>query len=311
VETSKPVGSVSGSHFEGCGEYPVWVKANCVTMLGAGLTFASNAVERIGVDCSALRLRPAVRLLLADRIDVYGRLNVGTLGRPDVVFSSAEAVPAAGDWKGIVLHPGAIANLRQATIQYAENALVSDGGNINLEKCTVERTKYDGVYCGGDHNIRVYDCIFRDIGRSAVRMPGPNLSGAIAQTRFERCGDYPIFLLAEYVFRLWPSNTFVDNVKQRIGVACSETDDLPAGSFHVWKPQPVPLDLTARANESVLGIGKGATLIVHGPNTIMGGGIDVRGNFRCRGEEGKAVTLTAAAQPAVPGSWEGVKWLTC
>jgi len=57
-----------------------------------------------------------------------------------------------------------------------------------------------------------------------------------------------------------------------------------------------------------LGIASGAVLVVHRGNTIMGGGIDVRGTLRANGTAEEPILLTTAASPPTPGSWEGLKW---
>jgi len=58
---------------------------------------------------------------------VLGQLVSNPTGRERVLFTSAAAEPAPGDWLGISLQSPASAFLRRTDIEYAENGIVADG----------------------------------------------------------------------------------------------------------------------------------------------------------------------------------------
>ncbi len=84
---------------------------------------------------------------------VNGILNAEGSQASPIVFTSAAGSPAAGDWTGIRLAPGASGAdliLRHCTVQYCKTGVDYQSSGyaaaIELDTCTVEHTIQDGVY---------------------------------------------------------------------------------------------------------------------------------------------------------------------
>jgi len=333
VETPKPTGSVEDCVFMRNGEYPAYLKANCVDMLGAGLRFHSNGIPSIGVSCStydditgakiwhgqpipldltagssdtlliptgaSLTLQPGCRLL-ADRIQVYGTLISGVSGEVPVVIRGPEEAP--GCWPGISLFPHSSGQFTNTIVRLAETAFTVDDASLAFNEGVVRDCEYDGIYATGGSNLQVADSGFYCNGRNALRLSSVDLIGTVDGCQFSASGDYPIFAVADRVAMLGANNKYLSNGRSAIGVACNLQTDL--SSSQTWQPQGIPYDLTARPAGTVLRVGETVTWTLRPGVVIAGGGVDVAGTVRALGTATDPVLFTAAAG----GSWQGLKF---
>ncbi|WP_444944680.1 right-handed parallel beta-helix repeat-containing protein [Microbulbifer sp. ZKSA006] len=75
--------------------------------------------------------------------------NLSTLGGIDtpVVFTSAQASPAKGDWYGIVVNNGGSLNLRHTTIEYTEYGVYADSGSsLSIDNSVFQYVDETGIY---------------------------------------------------------------------------------------------------------------------------------------------------------------------
>lgn len=334
VETPKPRGSVDDCVFMRNGEYPAYLKADCVEMLHSRLRFHYNGMESIGVSCSAayditgnntwwgqpvpldltagssdtllipagasLTLKPGCRLL-ADRIQVYGRLISGVTGQVPVVIKGPQEIP--GCWPGIFLFPQSTAQLTNTIVRLAQTGFTVDDASLQFDEGVLRDCEYDGIYATGASDVRVAGSGFYNNGRNALRLSGLALTGTVDGCMFMGSGDYPIFAVARNVSMLGPANKYLANVRQAVGVACNLDPDLT--SAQLWEAQGIPYDLTARPQGTVLNIGASATLILQPGVVISGGGVDVRGTLQALGRPTDPILFTCAGGPG--NSWEGLK----
>lgn len=103
-----------------------------------------------------LTIRPGaeIRFSKGAGLTVTGALDaVGTAGAP-IRFLSAEAVPAPGDWTGILLAgPAGSVVLRHAAVSDAE-AIKVGSGDPEISRCTIERG-LTGIVAGKDSSPRI------------------------------------------------------------------------------------------------------------------------------------------------------------
>ena len=334
VETPKPAGSIENCVFMRNGEYPAYLKANCVDMLRSRLRFYDNGIQNLGVSCSAasditgaktwwgqpvdfdltagssdtlviaagasLTLKPGCRLL-AERIQVYGQLISGAAGQAPVVIRGPQEIP--GGWPGIFLFPQSTAEMVNTIVRLAETGFTVDDATLTFHQGVLRDCKYDGVYATGVSGVSIEGSGFYNNGRNALRLSGLNLRGGVDGCLFSGSGDYPVFAVAKHVQMLGPDNKYLANVRQAVGVACNLEPDL--ASAQLWEAQGVPYDLTARPQGTVLHIGAQATLILQPGVAIAGGGVDVSGTLQALGTSTEPIVFTSAGAPGNP--WSGLK----
>ncbi len=337
VETPKPTGSVEDCVFMRNGEYPAYLKANCVDMLGSRLRFHYNGIQSIGVSCStwddivgvktwqgqpvpldltagssdtllipvgaSLTLQPGCRLL-ADRIQVYGTLVAGASGPVAAVIKGPTETP--GSWPGIFLFPNSSAQFTNTIVRLAETGFTVDDATLVFNAGVVRDCEYDGIYATGDSNVQVNGSGFYLNGRNALRLSGLDLTGTVDGCLFSGSGDYPIFIVAGNVPMLGPNNKYLANARPAIGVACNLETDLPASQ--TWQPQGVPYDLTARPQGTILRVGETATWTLNPGVVIAGGGVDVAGALQALGTADNPIIFTSTSASGPAGSWQGLKF---
>ncbi len=334
VETPYPTGSVDDCIFMRNGEYPAYLKANCVDMLGSDLRFYYNGAQSIGVSCSAnddivgtktwqgqpvpldltagssdnllippgasLTLQPGCRLL-ADRIQVYGSLTAGAGGRLPVIIRGVG--DTAGCWPGIFLFAGSSGQFTNCIIRLADTGFTVDDATLVLNDTVVRDCQYDGIFAAGVTDLRVVGGGFHSNGRSGIHLHGTTISGIVDHCSISGSGDYPIFTMAANVWMLGANNVYRDNTQQAVGVACNLETDL--SSSQIWQPQGIPYDLTARPEGTVLRVGQNATWSLAPGVTLAGGGIDVAGTLLAMGTAEEPLIFTTADPN---GTWQGLKF---
>ncbi|MCD6362255.1 MAG: right-handed parallel beta-helix repeat-containing protein, partial [Armatimonadetes bacterium] len=341
IQTSKPWGWIRDSIFDGNGDYACVVKATCVEMLGSGNTFKSNGKQLIGVDCGSspdiedddiwvdqgvpydlnaggrgqeleiaagarLKIRSGARIYPPDRIVVAGELLVSGTGRERVTISPA-GTPQPGDWLGLDFNAGSYGRLANVTIRYAREGVNVDDATVELIHARIRDSELDGLFAGGASNVQVTDSIFRDCGRSGLRLPQAATGGGVTGCRFIGCGDYPVYLTATRAEIVGAGNIYRRNARQRIGVSCDLNPDIEDDD--IWSPQSVPFDLTANAGGSYLRVATTGRLQLDPGVQVMGGGIGATGVLVIEGADANPVILGSAAAAPSPGDWLGVEFL--
>ncbi len=333
VETPKPTGSVEDCVFMRNGEYPAYLKANCVDMLGSRLRFHYNGIQSIGVSCSAwddivgtktwhgqpvpldltagssdtLLIPAGASLtlqagcwLLADRIQVYGTLIAGAVGQVPAIIKGPIETP--GCWPGIFLFPNSTGQFANTIVRLAETGFTVDDASLVFNGGVVRDCEYDGIYATGTSALQVTGSGFYCNGRNALRLSGLDLTGTVDGCLFSGGGDYPVFVVAGNVPMLGPNNQYLANARQAIGVACNLVTDLPASQ--TWEAQGIPYDLTARPQGTVLRVGEAATWTLRPGAAIAGGGVDVAGALQAWGTADSPILFTSAAD----NDWQGLKF---
>ena len=316
IESTEPEGNVWRTYFISNGEYPVYAKATCAEILKRGNRYHFNGINRIGVSCSALDDIKDVDgwygqgglhydlsagggshelaisgILLIDAgvairgtdIDVTGRIDTnGSSAHPITIIPPGES-PGIGDWQGITLRPGSIANFNGLIVRYAENGIIADGATLNLHDGWLLQQEYDGLRCMGNTALNMSQTVVQLNGRDGLRIEGWNSASAgVRNCRFYSNGRYPLHTQAGAVRLLGANNIYYDNVEQIISVACHKNPDMISG-VHEWVAQGVPLDLRGNATSSNLQIAAAATLNIGAGVKIVGGALTIDGEFNVAG----------------------------
>jgi hypothetical protein len=333
AETVYPQGAVSGCTFSNNGEYPVFLKANCVGMLGTGLVFNGNKQERIGVSTSAskdltrtqtwraqpvpldltadgsgdaLTIPAGVTLtlqapltLLCPAIEVAGALHCGQPGAALVTLDGPTVTP--GSWPGVDVQAGATAAFHSARVRYAATGVTAASATFTATDSEFSHAQFDGINAT-DSRVTLSGCLLQNNGRYGLRLTGA-ASGSLAGTRFLGNGDYALFAEARNVALLGAENRYWGNGNQRIGVACGAHPDLTGAA--VWTDQGIPYDLTARPATPTLTLGSAATLTLRPGATVLGGSVAVYGTLLAEGSAARPVQFLPASG-TTPGSWVGL-----
>ena len=333
VETIYPQGAVSGCTFSNNGEYPVFLKANCVGMLGTGLVFTGNKYPRIGVSTSAatdltrtqtwqaqpvpldltadgsgsvLTIPTTVTLtlqaplsLLCTGIEVTGGLVCGQPGAALVTLDGP--TPTPGSWPGVDLQAGATAVFHSARVRYAATGVSASGASLTATGSEFSYAQTDGINASGGQ-VALSDCLLQGNGRYGLYLVG-TATGAVTGTRFLSNAGYAAFLAAPDVALLGAGNSYWGNGQQRVGVACGASPDLAAAA--VWTNQGVPYDLTARPATPTLSVGSAATLTLRPGAGILGGSVAVYGKLIAAGTPSQPIQFLPAGG-TTPGSWVGL-----
>lgn len=341
VQTSGPEGAIVFSQFVGNGAHPVRIKATCLEMLRRGNTYAYNRVGAIGVDCGAaidiedtnywrnqdlpldlavgsandelvigqagvLRIASGVRLYPPRRIVVRGRLLAD--GLPDArVVIQPQGSPAPGSWLGIELEPGGLARLTIATVGFARNGFVVDGGQLYLRNVVVRDSAQDAIYAGGPAHVDLAGCTIDRCGNHGLHFPDPDTSGKVHTTRFANCAGWPVRVAATVAEALRGGNSYVGNGTQRVGVLCGEHPDIRDDD--AWLPQGVLFDLSADPTASHLRVGTGGRLSLRPGVRVVGGGLSAAGVLVAEGEPGNPVRFGSAHDSPAPGDWSGIEYV--
>lgn len=333
IETVHPQGSLTDCAFNYNGEYPIFLKANCVDMLGSGLTFLKNAYAQIAVSTSAsqdvrrsqtwrsqplplslaaetaaeLTIPAGVTLtvtapltIIGTRLDVAGTLICGQSGADRVSLTGPTAV--AGSWAGVRLLPGGSAELRNTTVRFAATGVSVESGSLLAGGSYFSSCQEHGLALSGTSQLTATGCRLEQNGRYGLRMVG-TIAGSLSQTKFLSNAGYPVFAEARNVQVLRGGNTYWANGSQSIGVACGADPDLPTSV--AWASQGIPLDLTARPSDTTLSIGPGATLTLPVGACLLGGGVDVCGTLDAQGGANRPIEFLPAAG-TTPGAWLGI-----
>lgn len=208
-------------------------------------------------------------------IAVSGQLVSNVSGRGRVLFTSAAAEPAPGDWAGISMGQFARAFLRRTDIEFAVNGIVGDGLSLSpaensqetrvlqIGEVQLRQLSGDGIRLRNIAEPLLFTGLeVRDIGGVGLWVDGPGLtrvSGAVfvnnagggmvrqggfielLQGRFENNGlgveDGANLLLGREVFGQVDGNTFFGGAT---GIHCVETKEVVIAN-NVLRSHPIGL----------------------------------------------------------------------
>ncbi|HEY3397478.1 MAG TPA: right-handed parallel beta-helix repeat-containing protein [Armatimonadota bacterium] len=332
LETVFPTGSVNNCTFTDNGEFPLLAKANCLDILGTGLTFSGNGRAEIGVSCSAatdiersqtwraqplpfnltagssseLLIPAGVTLtiqgpaaLVCGAVQVFGTLNTGDEGPAQVILKGPQAV--AGSWPGITLNSGASANLLSTRVINATTAVTCNGGQVTVRKSRLGDSQLDGLSATAGSSVIVDNSRLSGNGRYGLRLLGACTGGVTAAT-FEDNGNFAVYAAAANVPLLGAGNLYRGNAKNAIGVAAGGSPDLATSAL--WSCQQVPYDLTALA-PGVLTVGPAATLTLESGAVVLGGAVVIQGKLLALAARTRPIRFLASPS-AVAGAWAGL-----
>lgn len=333
VETTYPRGSVTNCVFADNGEYPIWAKANCLDMLGAGLEFYRNGHQQLAVNCSAstdilrtqtwhsqpvpLNLTPGSTKglvvpagivltltgplnVICRRVDVAGALRLGQPGGGTVALNGGGA---PGCWEGIHVSATGLLTLEGARVTQATTGITGEGAIVTLKGARIAYCQFDALALSGNCSLTATASFIVGNGRYGFYLPG-SVSGSVSNTSFKQNGDYPVYALARNIGILGKGNGYAENGKAAIGVACALDVDVPVSAS--WNNPLVPFDLTANPAGTVLNIGPRANLILGQGITFWGGGVEVRGRLEALANQKRKVSFLPPGGGTAPGSWAGL-----
>jgi hypothetical protein len=275
----------------------VTTQSNAVLTLPAGLVlrFASGVGLNVGV--------PATN-------GAGGLIAAGTALAP-IVFTSSQASPAPGDWKGLDLRANAIDTSVQLTYIVAEYAgagtaaanLRSDNNSINLTQSTVRHGSGDGVKLTGGGNVTIQNVDVRLNG-------GYGISGGlltVTGTTVQDNGSYPIRVRANSVGQL-SGNTYGGNAVEAI-----EVFDAAVNTTQTWLNEGIPYVVTADINvisNTVLTLAPGL-VVRFAPGVGLNIGALVAGadgGLFAVGTPADPIVLTSNQTTPAPGDWKGLNF---
>jgi len=263
---------------------------------------ASNPTLAID-DGVTLYFAASTGLTVGDSMD--GALAVPGTG---VTFTSAESIPAPGDWDGITF--GAYdqgSELRGATVEYAGG---NGYGNIyalyaspEITGCTVSDSSTSGIYVSTSAAPLISGTTIRDNTATGVDITTyGGLGGAFEDNTLTGNSGYPIELPASYVGLLRPSSSFTGNGDDQIFITTGTVD-----VDGTWHDLGVPF--LAGASIYVQG-SAGPELIIEDNVTVyMESGTDFyvgSGSDGALSVTGRNITFTSAESSPAPGDWDGI-----
>ena len=338
IEGYQATGSISSCEFRANARYPVRLKATLVEMLKAGNHYYGNGTQRIAVSCSLIDdipdedfwtrqtvpfelgaeetgqtfniaaggrlVLPAGTVVLGDRIDCRGRLDVNGMAGSPCQLKPRTLAPTAGDWDGLTFYPGSTAAIHVTTISFADTAVTADGATVIINDSTLRESLYDGARLTGSTALTLLRNTFSGSGRNGLRLEGPALTGTVTGCAFRDNHSFPLWSLARNLTLVGAGNSYLDNAIQRLAISCGASPDLPSG-VHTWIPQGVPLDLTVNAVGNTLNIGTAATLNLLAGHTLYLGGMVVKGTLNVDGAAGAFVNFRP---PLGTSAWNGLQF---
>ncbi len=350
--------TLTGSSFQNNGSYPVRVRANTVGLL-SGNTYAGNNPDAIEVidpvvsssqtwqnqgvpliitsdmtiqGLAVLTINPGVQMRFASGtglqvgnpliggIGSQGALTaVGTSAVP-VVFTSAQASPAPGDWKGIDFTTPTIdasTQLDYVIVEYGgsgtNNANVYlNNASFPIQRSTIRNSSGHGIRLQGSISPTInQDTVSQNAGYGLIQ-EGTAGSVTLTGSSFQNNGSYPVRVRANTV-GLLSGNTYVGNNPDAI-----EVIDPVVVSSQTWQNQGVPLIITVDMTIqglAVLTLNPGVQMRfaagtgLHVGNPLIGG-TGSQGALTAVGTSAAPIVFTSAQASPGPGDWKGIDFTT-
>ncbi|MDP2314764.1 MAG: MopE-related protein [Pseudomonadota bacterium] len=249
----------------------------------------------------------------AGTLDVQG----STLG---VTFTSAEAVPAAGDWEGIYIgwHNLAV-YLRGATVEYGGDNGYGNlylypssqtGGTVLVEDSIVRYSSNTGLYAASSVDVEITGTTFEDNADYGVYFNSASALETTGEPTFTGNtmtgnGLYPIVLDATSVDQLDASSTFTGNGVDRIFV--NEDTITTSGT---WQDLDAPYYMNGDtriegATSPVITIEVGTSLLFNYYASLSTGQYSY-GELQAVGTLADPIVFTSAQPAPLAGDWDGL-----
>ncbi|RVU41558.1 hypothetical protein EA187_18030 [Lujinxingia sediminis] len=173
------VGCVEDKGEEGTPDEPIELSGT----IDADRSFSGEVRITSSIDIAArLTFEPCTRVTIASGalIAVVENGAINAVGEEDcpVIFESANANPAAGDWQRIDIYNRADnANVfEHAIIRHGDGEnygmiWVEEGAQISMKNVSLEKSAYSAIQINGDARIDAFDAVsFKDIGGALVEV---------------------------------------------------------------------------------------------------------------------------------------------
>lgn len=115
-------------------------------------------------------------------LDVQGQLIIAGTRTQGVTLKSAASAPKSGDWKGIYLSGDKKSEIRYATISSAENGIILENSQLEMQSSTIEKTASRGLFARNS-GLSISDSYFFDNEGAAIHLANHAVSD-IQRTKF-------------------------------------------------------------------------------------------------------------------------------
>lgn len=330
------------------GGYPASIPATWIAELGPSNSFAGNGIERIsitggdvaqsgtwrthdvpyeitggfsirGPDAPVLRVEDGARFEAAQGVAIYvGTSATGTLDidATEVVFTSAAAEPAPGDWQGFIFSTLSDASrLRGVTVEYAgdtdQGAVTVYQSNLRLDESTIRHSGSWGLYLWTNAGGTVTGTTLSDNARGGAFFANTSEVGRDYDARFTGNrlvdnGGPAVELRPAHLREFDADNVFLGNAEDRILVGggiltqSATWHAFPAG-YHVTHGVYVQ-----HADTPILTLSPGVRLYFdQGAQLSVGDG--AAGGLVAVGTAELPILMTSSTPEPAPGAWFGLK----
>ncbi len=306
-ENAAEIESFTGNQFAGVDAYPIWVGANAVANLSPIVT--DDVTDRvliraedvddagtwknlsIGYEVDYLYIHQPITLEAGTAFylnqnshitlaDGGSLIAVGTELAP-IVFTSAKAVPGAGDWKGILIYETA------SNDSVFENVMFQYGGGDD----------YGVIWVDGGASVSIDDCKFHEIQSYGVTFENGAEIGGFTGNEFTVIDTYPVWIGANSVPALDPIVT--DGLSDAlVKVRAEDIDDTGT-----WQNLSIGYDIDYLYVNAPITIAAGTTLYMHDNSHIT---IRDGGALALAGTDTDHVTITSYKDVPAAGDWKTI-----
>jgi hypothetical protein len=331
----------TGNTITGCLVHPLQTLPQYVSEIGLGNNFTGNTTDGIGVNAGTVTASATWRNLgvpyciLGDLTigDAAGqpvltlepgtvfKMNAGTCIRTGysaagdlvaagtafapILFSSAVATPAPGNWDGLRFqaNTGTSSELQYCTVEYAggtttyPGAIYVDGTSVGIRNCTIRFSKTSGVQCTTDGYLW-------DFSSNTVT----SCRGLPLQLNLQNLGD------------IGDGNALTGNVTDGIGVNGGTVDSGLFSSDITWKNLGIPYIVSGNIDIQRISEFPGSpppppivtiqpgTVLRFKAHTYLRVGYQDLGGLVAIGTQEEPIRFTSDDAAPVPGDWYGLRF---
>lgn len=219
-----------------------------------------------------------------------GAIIANGLADSIILFTSHAASPSAGDYIGLGLYEYAMntSSFSYCTIEYAGNSAT-----------------YGAFHVDGITHARLSNCTIRNITHYGVRAELGSGFQSFTGNTVTGCGDYPVYVHAEYIRTLGAGNTMTGNTNNAVYVHGGTV-----ATTGTWLNQGVPyvlggsIDIGDNNTNPVLTIAAGTTIKFQ-PDVELYAGYSGAGGIIADGSTGRITFTSNVASPA-NGDWYNI-----
>ncbi|MCI0530121.1 MAG: hypothetical protein L0Y56_21975, partial [Nitrospira sp.] len=339
---------LTGSTIQNNGSYPVRVRADTVGLL-SGNTYGGNnpnAIEVLGQavttsqtwqndgvpyviitadittqNAAVLTLEPGQEMRFSTGIGLNvgvgastgGLFAVGTAATP-IIFTSNQASPAPGNWKGLNFTTGTIdasTQLDYVTVEYGGSG--TNNANIRIDNAVfpiqhsiVRHSSGRGIRITGNSNPTIQEVEIHQNAGYGVIHEGTGGSLTLTGSTIQNNGSYPVGVRADLVGQL-SGNTYGGNNPDAI-----EVRGQAVTTSQTCRNEGVPYVITtadiSMSNGAVLTLEPGVQMrFSSGLGLNMGVGASTGGLFAV-GTVAAPIVFTSNQVSPAPGDWKGLNF---